>query len=66
MTYGAAESRFEFTHSGLTAEWGMSVRNLTMGAGALGGRIKNSMRHKSHIGDDGCITPPREYENAVP
>jgi hypothetical protein len=65
MTYGAAESRFEFTHSGLTAEWGMSVRNLTMAAGVLGGRVNYYILHKSHISDDGRITA-REYENAVP
>ncbi|MGM0462922.1 MAG: hypothetical protein ACQEQ4_10960 [Fibrobacterota bacterium] len=58
LIYGATESRFECPQRGLPAEWKMSVINRSMSAGALGGRIKNSMRHKSHIGDDGCITPP--------
>ncbi len=65
MTYGEHDSLFQYNHSAISAEWGMTRKRWTMNAGFTGGWAKYYILHKMDVSEDGLITA-REYQKSVP
>ena len=65
MSYGNNASRFQYSHSVLSAEWGLSLSRFTIAAGITGGRAKYYILDKLDVDETGIITA-REYQKAVP
>jgi hypothetical protein len=65
MRYGNDASRFQYSHSALSAEWGLTIQRFSIAAGITGGRAKYYILDKLSVDGAGIITA-REYQKAVP